>query len=160
MNEFIVDNRSIDTMVDRYSDMLIRIAYQNTKNMKDAEDVVQDTFLKMIQSDRSFESEAHLKAWLIRVTVNRCRDLYRLAWFQKTVPLTEELPYTHQDQHEVMDAIWRLPTRYRNVIYLYYYEGYKTKEIADLFDKSINTISSQLQRARRKLRVILEEEGD
>lgn len=149
--------KTIHDVVHEYADMLMRIAFQNTKNLTDAEDVVQDIYLKLIKTDKAFASEEHLKAWLIRVTINRCRDLFRMSWFKRTVALTEEMSFVAPEEVKVLEEIFLLDKLDRNIVYLHYYEGYAIHEIADLLGKNKNTIGSRLRRARGKLKTILEE---
>lgn len=163
MNRLLVDNNFIQTVVQDYSDMVIRIAYQNLRKEKDAEDVAQDVFLKLVQFCDSFNDYEHVKAWLIRATINKCKDFRKSAWFRKTVPMTNEQQFKSKEQSEIseiMEEIWQLPENYRNIIYLYYFEGYTIPEIARIISKKVNTVNSQLQRARKKLKNIILEEGD
>ena len=161
MKTLVVDNNFIDEVINRFSDMLIRIAYQNLKNYSDAEDVVQEVLLKLIQCNQEFNNYEHVKAWLIRCIINRCKDHRKSAWFRKTTSIQEgqEFPDKYTE-NKILDDVWDLPVKYRNIIYLYYYEGYKINEIGELLGKSTNTINSQLQRARSKLKLIMEEEGE
>lgn len=144
-------NDRIQKSLEQYSDMVIRIAYQNLKCMADAEDVAQEVFLKLLTTGPEFESGEHEKAWIIRVTVNQCRDYLRSSWFRKRSELKEEIPHTDGSQ-EVLDAVMRLPVRFRNVIYLHYYEDMSISEIANALGQKENTVSSWLFRARGQLR--------
>lgn len=159
MNRLLVDDNFIQIVIQDYSDMVIRIAYQNLRKEKDTEDVAQDVFLNLIQFRSSFNDYEHVKAWLIRATINKCKDYRKSAWFRKTVSMTNELQYKTKERSEVMEELWQLPTNYRNIIYLYYFEGYKIAEIARIINKKVNTVNSQLQRARKKLKNIILEEG-
>lgn len=138
--------------------MVVRIAYQNLKNQADDEDVTQEVFIKLLKQP-DFNDEEHLKAWLIRVTINQCKDLRKSAWFRKRQPLDEQWKPRGEKQLGILDEIWKLPKDDRNVIYLYYYENYTVPEIARILGKNENTISSRLTRARKKLKTILAEEG-
>lgn len=150
----------IEFVVETYSDMLIRIAYQNLGTMLEAEDIVQEVFIKLIR-EKSFSDEKHLKNWLIKVTINLCRDRKRNSWYKKRVELKDNLKNVSNDINdmEFIEDIKKLSMDYRNVIYLYYYEGYKINEISEILGKSENTISSQLRRARNKLKNIILEGG-
>lgn len=144
-------------IVEKYSDMIFRIAYQNLFHIYDAQDVVQDVFLKLLKQQREyFADEEHLKSWLIRVTINQCLD-YKKSFFRKnTVSLEDfEIPYEQKDR-EVMEALYRLPKDYRNILYLHYYEGYTIKEIAKILGKKQNTVNSKLTRGRARLKKFLE----
>lgn len=151
--------KSIQDIVEEYSDMLLRIAFQNLKSLKDAEDMVQETYIKLIKTDTSFDSEEHLKAWLIRVTINGCKDFFKTSWFKNTKLTNEEFNIFAPEEKGVLQELFSLKTQDRNIIYLYYYEGYSIKEIATMLDKKPNTVSSMLQRARKKLKIILLKEG-
>lgn len=159
LNKLFAGNKTIQDIVSDYSDMLIRIAFQNIKSLSDAEDIVQGTYIKLINSDSNFNNEEHLKAWLIRVTINQCKDHFKSSWFRKTMLITENMNFLAPEEKGIMDEIFSLNKNQRNVIYLYYYEGYSIKEIANMLDKNVNTISSLLHRARKKLKTIILEEG-
>lgn len=152
------DHGFIEYVVEKYSDMVVRIAYQNLKNQADDEDVTQEVFIKLLKQP-DFNDEEHLKAWLIRVTINQCKDLRKFAWFRKRQPLDEQWKPRGEKQLGILDEIWKLPKDDRNVIYLYYYENYTVPEIARILGKNENTISSRLTRALKKLKTILAEEG-
>lgn len=159
MNISYVDDEFIQNSVEKYSDMILRIAYQNLKVQADSEDVVQSVFIKLI-SQPKFKDEAHMKAWLIRVTINLCKDFNKIVWYRKTEGLSDKLmiPFTKEEQG-VLEEVFKLSKDYRNVIYLYYFEGYSIREIASILNKNENTISSQLSRARKMLKNILLEGG-
>lgn len=146
-----------EAVVDTYSDMIFRIAYQNLFSVEDAQDVVQDVFLKLLkQKENCFHDEEHLKAWLIKVTINQCLD-YKKSFFRRnTVALDNfEIPY-EQEERQLLEELSRLPKEERNVLYLHYYEGYTIKEIAGILGKKQNTVNSKLTRGRNKLKQILE----
>lgn len=145
-----VDDR-IEAVLLTYSDMVIRIAYQNTKNMADAEDIAQEVFLKRMTVAPEFESKEHEKAWIIRVTVNLCKDFLKSAWFRKRAALDEAFP-SHDQNTEVLDAVMRLPVKFRNAIYLHYYEDMPVAQIAEILQQKENTVSSWLYRARKLLK--------
>lgn len=148
----------IEDVIRRYADMIYRIAYQNTGSFEDAEDVLQEVSITLVTKDAPLDNEEYLKRWLIRVTINKCRDLYRHHKTIETVPLEEQEQLPAPEDSSVMEEIQQLPEIYRTIIYLYYYENYTLKEIAETLKKSINTVSSGLQRARKQLRNILTEE--
>ena len=125
---------------------------------EDAEDVVQDVYEKLLHYNGTFESEEHLKAWLLRVAINRCRDLTRAA-HQKDTELDENLPAPDEfADGSVLDAVRALPENYRNAIYLHYYEGYTAAEIGRMLGAPSNTVLSWLRRARAQLHTMLKEE--
>ena len=154
----LTKNEVFALAVQRYSDAVYRAAMHNCSRPADAEDVVQDVFEKLLNYSGTFESEEHLKAWLLRVAINRCRDLTRAAC-QKNVELDENIPAPDTlPDGSVMDAIRALPENYRNVVYLHYYEGYTTAEIGRMMGVPTNTVLSWLRRARAQLHTMLKEE--
>ena len=155
----LTKNEIFALAVQRYSDTVFRAAMHNCSCTADAEDVVQDVFEKLLCYNGRFESEEHLKAWLLRVTINRCHDLTRAAR-QKDTELDENLPAPDQmEDGSVLDAVRALPENYRNAVYLHYYEGYSAPEIAGLLHRNVNTIYTWLGRAKALLRTALEEGG-
>lgn len=150
-----------------YSDMVLRIALQNVKNMTIAEDIVQEVFLRLMQQtipDQFSKSNTeYIKAWLIRVTINLCHDHYRSSWIRHNILKNEisdtnELPWQNEVQKEVYQSLYKLKPKDRNILYLYYIEGYSIMEISNLLHIKSNTIGSSLRRARQKLKLILDDE--
>ena len=148
----------IEEIVKRDSNKLFRAAVAITGSKAEAEDVVQEVFVKLIEKQPKFESEEHETAWLIRVTVNLCKNRIRSIWWRKTEPLLETYKTQSSEETNIMQIILSLPIKYRTVIYLFYYEGYSTKEIADITNQQESAIRQQLTRARRKLKDFLEGE--
>ena len=131
------------------------------KNYSDTEDIFQTVFLKYVLHSKPFESEEHEKAWIIRVTVNACKDLLKSVFRSQTVPLDTliETPQAQELQHtELLGAVLSLPPKYKDVVYLYYYEGYQTAEIAEMTGWREGTVRSRLTRARAKLGDLLKGE--
>nr|WP_246246134.1 sigma-70 family RNA polymerase sigma factor [Paenibacillus lemnae] len=143
--------------VDRHADMVLRLALSHTGNLADAQDVCQEVLIKLCRYRQGFSSMEHEKAWLIRVTINQCQDLSRSVWSRWFAPV-ENVPLIDQDTEEmdVLSHVLMLPRKYRLVIHLYYYEGYKTSEIADLLDLNEATVRTQLKRAKGKLRIMIQ----
>lgn len=137
----------------KYSNMVRRICFMYLHNRQDVEDVFQEVFLKLLQTDMNFENEEHEKAWLCRVTINKCKDLCKAFW-RKNVDSIEdmEIPFEENKEREVLFAVLSLPKKYKDVIYLFYYEGYTAKEIARLLNQNENTVYSNLHRARKILK--------
>ena len=141
--------------VEKYADTVRRICIVHLKNHADTEDIFQTVFLKYVLSSVSFENEEHEKAWFIRVTVNACKDLLKSFFRSRTVFLDEiiekpsEMP---QDNREVLEAVLELPEKYRDVVYLYYYEEYTAPEIGRILEKKENTVYTLLKRARKILK--------
>ncbi|WP_249660517.1 RNA polymerase sigma factor [Lysinibacillus fusiformis] len=147
----------VQEIVQTYSDTLIRIAVHQTKNMSEAEDIVQEVYMTLMKQRKTFDHEDHLKAWLIKVTFNKCKDYFKSARMKKTVPITEEMSFIAKEEQMVLTEIFELNPKERVIVYLHYYEGYTTAEIANLLGMNVNTIGSKLRRARMKLKIILEE---
>lgn len=125
------------------------------KNYADTEDIFQTVFLKYVLSCVSFESEEHEKAWFIRVTINACKDFLKNFFRSRTVSLEEILDQPDEmdlDHREVLEAVLALPEKYRNVVYLHYFEGYTAPQISRILNKNVNTIYTLLTRSRQMLR--------
>lgn len=149
--------------IERYSDTVRRLCMIHLKNEADTEDIFQTVFLKYVLSSVSFESEEHEKAWFIRVTINACRDLLRSFFRKNTVPLDQLLDQpapVGEDHREVLEAVLSLPPRYKDAVYLHYYEGYTAPEIGRILGKNVNTVYTLLGRARQLLKEKLGGEGD
>lgn len=147
----------IEQTILNYADMIYRIAFQNLKNKSDAEDIFQDVCIALITKKPPLDNEAHLKNWLIRVTINKCKNFHKLAWRKRTEPLDEHTDMFTPEHNDIMEEIFKLPKNYRTAIYLHYYESCTIAEIAEIMDKNPNTVSSWLTRARKQLKNILSE---
>ncbi len=148
----------IDEILREYSDMVYRIALTNTKQKFDADDIFQEVFLAFFQSHVQFESEEHIKYWLIRVTVNFCKKHHRSAWQKRTVSLDAAMQLSScmtEQEFTVYDAVCRLPVKYRTVIQLFYFEDMTIDDISRVLHRKDTTVKSQLARARGKLREML-----
>lgn len=144
-----------------HADTIFRIAFHYSKNAADADDIVQNVLLKLYRTDKIFESDEHIRNWLIRVAVNESKKLLLSPWFQRTAPIeeyTQQLDFTEPGQSELFQAVMALPKKYRVPIYLYYYEDYSVKEIAEICGRRESTIQTQLMRARKKLKENLQED--
>ncbi len=148
-----------EIIIREYADMIFRIAYQNIKNVSDAEDILQEVCLTLLVKNAPLYDEAHIKPWLIRVTINKCANFHKSAWKRKTEPLNDHLTLYAPEDKELLDEVMKLPKNYRNVVYLFYYEGYSIEEIAKLMNKKASTIGSWLFRARKKLKNIILDGG-
>ena len=145
--------------VERWGDMVWRLALARTANVQDAEDVFQEVFLRFFRHEDELDSDEHRKAWLIRCTVNRANSLLSSPWRRKTVPLEVAAQVGVEDQYrEVYSAVLSLPARYRAVIHLHYFEGLSVAEIAGTLNLPEGTVKSQLSRGRAFLRDLLNEE--
>ena len=154
----------ISDLLDKYSDMVLRIAYTYLKNRADAEDIVQDVFLRIIDKKPSFNDESHEKSWLIRATSNMCKNKVNMFWNKNKCSIDDVQEFAVSDKYNtdtsVFQAVMALGEKYRVVVYMYYYEGYSTPEIADVIGKNETTIRSLLHRARNKLKDMLKEDYD
>ena len=145
--------------VDLYGDTVRRICMIHLKNYEDAEDIFQTVFLKYVLRSEPFDSPEHEKAWIIRVTVNACRDLIKSFFRSRTVSLDQliEKPQDMPEDHsDILEAVLELPARFRDVVYLHYYEGYSAPEIGRILKKNPNTVYTLLARARQLLKTRLE----
>jgi RNA polymerase sigma-70 factor (ECF subfamily) len=144
--------------IKKYADIIRRICFIHLKNYHDTENIFQEVFLKYILTDTEFESNTHEKAWLIRVAINSCKDLIKSFFRQKVISIESlcEEPFSIPEEgREVLYAVLQLKEKYRDVIYLFYYEGYKAVEIARILNQNENTIYTWLSRAKAELKAIL-----
>ena len=148
----------IEEIVKRNEAKMFRAAIAIMGGKADAEDVLQDAFVKLYEKGPRFESPEHETAWLTKVTANLCKSRLRSYWWKKTVPLLESFPAQTGEQQSLMQTVVALPLKYRTVIHLFYYEGYSTNEIAEITEQKGSTVREQLTRARRMLKDFLEGE--
>lgn len=142
--------------VEKYFNMVYKLALSQTKSIHNAEDVVQNVFLKFLQCKKTFNDREHEKAWLIRVTLNESKSFFTSSWFKKTVPLEEnEITFENEEKSDVYYATLRLTPKYRAVIHLFYYEDMQVKEIADALGERESAIKTRLFRGREMLRQYL-----
>ena len=141
--------------VQRYSGMILRLCFTYSLGRADAQDICQNVFLKLLQSDRRFDSEGETRAFIIRMTVNECKDVLKSGWRRRSVPLDELIervvPFLPEENTGVLAAVQRMPVKYREAVYLYYYEGYHAEEIAAMVGAKPAAIRQRLARAREKL---------
>jgi len=160
MSENTQTDNSIMQTATRYVDMIVRVSFAYLKSLHEAEDIAQDTFVKLIEKQPIFETEEHRKAWLLRVAINLSKNHLKTSWFRKTESLDgNEISFTPEES-TVMDAVHQLPSKYRCVIHLYYIEGYSIAEIGSLLKRNEATVASQLHRARKLLKQKLREDFD
>lgn len=164
--------------IDSYSDMLFKIAYARMGNRADAEDIVQETFYQYFKASRKFEDEEYEKAWLIRVTLNGCHKVWRSSFYRRRSEVPDPQQFFEKEDQEtgegdpeeafldkekaraVLEAVWKLPVTYRDVIHLFYYEELSVKEIAMILERKVSTVTSQLTRGREILKKNLKEDYD
>ena len=133
----------VNRVMEDYADMVRRICLVHLKNRHDTEDVFQNVYMKYLLYEGSFESREHEKAWFARVTINACTDWLRSLSRRKWVPLSvlnEESRSLDEESAEILESVLKLPEKYRNVIYLHYFEGYSAVEIAGILGRKENTI--------------------
>lgn len=150
--------QQVTLAIKQYADTVRRICFVHMKSYHDVEDIFQQVFLKYLISDKKFESDDHEKAWLIRVTINMCKDTLK-SFFRKKVSSIEEMAvepfHLEKEDKEILKQVLKLPSKYRSVIYLFYYEGYKADEIGKIMGKNRNTIYTWLSRGKEQLKDIL-----
>lgn len=147
-------------MVRKYADMVYRIAINYTKSRFDAEDVVQNVFLKLYTQEKLVQDGEYLKRWLIRVTINECKNLLAAFWRKNTVSIEEEYPepvFSTPEKSDLYYAVMELPVKYRIVIHLFYYEGYSSREIGSLLNIREQAVRTRLVRGRKMLKQQLKE---
>lgn len=155
-----MDSANYEQIVRKNIDTIYRIAVSYTKAQADADDIVQQTFMKLLTKKVLFTDEEHVKRWLIRVCINECNSLFSSFW-RKNVDSIDEMmtkpEFTVQESRDLYEAIKALPPKCGVVIYLFYYEGYSSKEIADILHIKEATVRTRLTRARKMLRTELKE---
>lgn len=156
----MLDEFQAKRLVNLYADMILRISYQYLKQTCDAEDICQTVFLKYITHNAVFDSVEHEKAWIIRTTINACKDHLKSSFFRRTVALENAAQVAAPAVPDtwLLDAMKNLPEKYRISLYLYYYEEYSAREIADMLGANEATVNQYLSRGRRKLRTFIAEE--
>ena len=152
-----------ETLIRKYKDNLFAVAFNVCKSADDAEDVVQDTFVSYHTGRKDFQNEEHIKAWLIRVAINRAINVNRSFWRKKSVPLddyVETLTFETPEAKTLFTEVMRLPEKYRVPLHLFYYEDYSISDIAKLLSISENNVKVRLSRARKALKDTIAEEWD
>lgn len=153
--------QEVNRAIERYADTVQRLCAVYLKNHADTEDVFQDVFFKYFKSSVFFENDEHEKAWIIRVTINTCKDTIKSFFRSRTVSLDEitDLPAdAPKENTDVLKAVLSLPEKYRNVVYLHFYEGYTAPQIGQILHKNVNTVYTLLTRSKELLRDKLEGE--
>ena len=154
---------SVDEAFERFGDRTFSAAFSVCRNRADADDAVQDAFIKYFSTGLEYENEEHIRAWLIRVAMNRAKDIAGSFWRRNRVEWEEymdELPFEEPEDRGLFEAVMRLPDKYRVVIHLFYFEEYSVEEIAKILHSRAGTVKSQLNRGRKLLKNTLKEEWD
>lgn len=150
-----------EILMEKYKDHLFAVAFNICKNAADADDVVQDTFLQYHIADKQFENEQHIRAWLIRVTINKAKNINMSFWRRAGIPLEdymETLTFETPEAEDLFEEVMKLPEKYRIVMHLFYYEDYSIREIAQIINVTESNVKVRLTRGRRLLRNVLKEE--
>lgn len=145
---------------EKYMDMIYRVAYSWTKDSNDANDVTQDVLIQLFKTNKEFESDSHLKNWLIRVTINQCKMLFRSPWnkMEDIGEYAESLGFEDETYFDLFQAVMKLDKKYRVPLMLFYYEGYSTIEISEFLNIPEKTVSTRIFRAKTKIKNDLKEE--
>lgn len=157
-------NGCIEDVIEKYSEMIYRLAFARVKSKSNADDIFQEVFLRYIRKCPSFENEEHRKAWLIKVTLNCSKKLWSSAWTRKTVALETEIAceidftFELEEENLLHLALLKLPEKYRIVIHLFYYEDLKIEEISKILNIKPSTIRAQLTRGRAMLKLSLKDD--
>ena len=155
--EFVNEDLFLEN-ANKYKQMVYRIALNYLANPYDADDIVQDTFLKFYLYKSPFQSDEHIRNWLIRVTINLCKNELRKPFRKSNIPLDElsaSIPFEHEEQSKLFESVMSLPEKHRVVLYLFYYEGLSVKEIAEMLKLNESAVTSRLSRGRKQLKLEL-----
>lgn len=158
----------IEELIDKHGDDILRICYLYTKDYSQAEDLFQEVFLKVYKNINSFNNQSEISTWIIRITINTCKDYLKSAWIKRNILFwsieergdtinTENEAIKEIDKDYILSSVLKLPSKYREVIYFYYYKGLKTKEIAEVLKIKESVVRSRLMRAREILKKELKE---
>lgn len=154
-------NRCAEHYMEEYGNAILRLAYSYVHNMEDAEDILQETLIRVLEANPAFENSAHEKAYLLRTASNLAKNRISYNKLRETDELDEELAAEgRQDLSYVWEAVKSLPEKSRDVLHLFYYEGYSSAEIARILQRKEATVRSDLNRARKQLKILLKEEYD
>ena len=156
----MTQSNRLEDVIPAYENTLYRAALAILGDPQEAEDVVQEAFLRLWEKNPEFESPAHQRSWLLKVTVNGCKSRLRAPWRRRTAPLLESYPAADPEEQAVLEVIQSLPPKDWAALHLYYYEGYQTAEIAAMTGWREGTVRSRLARARDKLRELLKGEWE
>lgn len=149
-----------ERVVASYQNTVYRLAYAYVHSRSDADDVFQEVFLRYFRKRPMFENAGHEKAWFLRVTINCAKKHCTSAWFQKTKPLEDDLIFPTPEESGLNEALLKLAAMDRSIVHLYYYEGYRTDEIAKVLGLGPSNVRTRLTRARRKLANLMKEEAN
>ena len=155
--------QSVQELFEKYQNNLYAVAFNICKNAEDAKDIVQETFIQYYSLRKEFDNEQHIRAWLIRVAINKAKNINRSFWRKNKRPLEdymESLTFETPESEELFETVMALPEKFRIVIHLFYYEDYAIREIADILKISESNVKVRLSRGRSLLKVKLQEEWE
>lgn len=155
--------RPIEELMEQYRHNLYAVAFNICKSQQDADDVVQETFLQYYITKKEFDDEQHIRAWLIRVAINKAKNVTNTFWRKNKVSLEEymeTLAFESTESSDLFESVLKLPEKYRIAIHLYYFEDYSTTEIADILKISLSNVKARLSRGRMLLKEALKEEWE
>ena len=155
-----MDADKFNSIVEQYIDVVYRATLSYCKNKSDAEDIVQNTFIKLLKTDTQFINDEHIRKWLIKVAMNECKNMWKSFWHKNITSFDElekEPEYENSNEKELFEEVMKLPKKYSIVLHLYYYEGYSVKEIAQILEITESNVQTRLMRARNKLKEHLQE---
>lgn len=155
----MISNEKFPSLVQQYKDTIFRLAYSYTKNHFDADDITQNALLQLYKTDKAFSSDAHIKNWLVRVTVNQCKNLFRAPWrkHENLEDYANTLVFEEPESKDLFRMVMELDAKYRITLMLHYYEGYSIREIASIMDIPEKTVSTRLARGRKILKDLITE---
>lgn len=157
-----MDTKEYERLASKYLNCIYRVALNSCRNCADAEDIVQNTFMKLWKRVDGFDDDEHARKWLIRVAVNECNSLWRSPWKKYMISIEEpkeEPVFSTTEKSNLYYAVKELPLKYRQIVHLYYFEEYSIKEIAQVMELSETAVQTRLLRARQKLKEKLKEDG-
>jgi len=160
MQKSLHTDNDIERVLQQYANLVYRIAFSQTQNKNDADDVFQEVFLQYIKRNSAFDSDEHEKAWLIRVTINFCKKLWHSAWFRHTVGFDQEMVFEMPEENDISHALSQLPPIYCSVIHLFYYEDMSIAQVSEVLGMKESTVRTRLTRARELLRTKLKGDFD
>ncbi|ASW44112.1 MAG: sigma-70 family RNA polymerase sigma factor [Clostridiales bacterium] len=161
-NSLLRADKEFIQVYNSYFETVYRVCFMYLKNIQDTEDAVQSTFIKFLQYKGTFKNQEHIKAWLIVTASNNCKNFLK-HWWRKNInidSLQEKFITFNEENKYIFEKIMNLPQKYKLIIYLYYYEGYKLKEIAEKLKMNDSTVRSYLRRGRNLLRNIIKEDEE
>ena len=155
MKSSLTLDEDINTIINTYSASILRLAYSYVKNHSDAEDIAQNVLISYMEKSPVFLNEAHKKAWIMRVTSNKCKDMLRSNWKRRISTLPDDISYLSEESSGLLTHVLKLDEKYRIPIHLFYYEGYTISQIADVLDCNAATVGTWLARGRKLLKSMI-----